>query len=101
MARERQSEERQERSYIKVQSYEITRVGESKNGDLWFNWVLNGVCLNGCWVKKAKSGKEFIAFPQYKGKNDKYYNYCYAAIDDKYTDQIIDEVYKVFNESSK
>lgn len=49
-----------------------------------FNMRINGVDIYACqyvtYVSKDGEEKCFIAFPQYKGTDDKYYNNCYFPI---------------------
>lgn len=67
-------------------SVNVTRAKQmEKSGDIAFDMVVNGVNLYGLMYKQGeKNGKEyaFVAFPSHKGKDDKYYNYCYFKIDD-------------------
>lgn len=61
---------------------EVTRAKEIK-GSYAFDMKVNGVQIYGCWLKETKSGENFVSFPSYKGKDDKYYSYAYFKIDEK------------------
>lgn len=57
---------------------------------------INGVTIYGCRYVEGKNG-DFISFPSYKGKDDKYYSHAYAELTDedvKEIDAQIDELLK-------
>ena len=51
-----------------------------------FTLTINGVDIYGCsyvtYTGKEGEEKNFIAFPQYKGSDGKYYNNCWFPIND-------------------
>ena len=83
-----------------VNNYDVkvTRAKEVKDGIVAFDMVVNGVTIYGCWYREGeKDGKEYqmISFPSQKGKDDKYYNYCWFNIDDDLKSDIIAQLQKL------
>lgn len=61
----------------------VSKAVECKNGAILVDLDINGVDVNGAFYKEGvKDGKEWslIQFPQYKGTNGKYYNYCWCPL---------------------
>ena len=58
---------------------------------VFFDVKINGVTIYGCKVVEGKYG-DFISFPSYKGKDDKYYNHAYIKLSDEQTKEIISQV---------
>lgn len=89
-----------ERKTIKVTSMDVqnVRVVETKNGTelIFLTLVLNGVTINNCRIASGSKG-DFVSFPQYKGSNDKYYNYVYAPLSDEDTKTICDKVQEIID----
>lgn len=84
-----------------VDEFEIDRVRKSSNGQIYFTLILNGVHINGCYIKEWGEGrnrKEFISLPSYKGTDGKYYNHVYFRFSDEDQAAIIDKVYEVYND---
>lgn len=68
-----EGQEKKEITYEELRSFEILKVGETANHAVWANLKINGVIINGCWVREGKEGKpDFISFPSQK-KDDRYY----------------------------
>ena len=59
---------------------EVTRAKDII-GSYAFDMKVNGVMIYGCWLKETKAGENFVSFPSYKGKDDKWYSYAYFKID--------------------
>lgn len=84
---------------IKVDRCDVrnVRVLETKNGDVvFFTLMINGVFINNCKVVSGKNG-DFIALPQYKGSDDKWYNHVYISLSDEDTKTILDMVQDSIN----
>ena len=82
-----------------VESFDIDRVRRSSNGMIYFNLTLNGVKVNGCYLKEWKDGRQtktFIGLPSYKGSDGNYYNHVYFRFSDEDQDAIIDKVYEAY-----
>ena len=77
----------------------VTRAKETKEGQVVFDMVVNGVTIYGCWYREGKSKKgedyQLISFPSHKGNDDKYYNYCWFKIEDDVKTDIIDQLQKL------
>lgn len=68
----------------------VTRANQVQD-TVYFDVVINGVTIYGCKVIEGKNG-DFISFPSHKGKDDKYYNYCYIKLSDEQTVDIVKQV---------
>ena len=94
-------QERKEREVIEVTSASVSnvRVVTTKNGDdlVFFSVTINGVTVNNCRVATGKNG-DFISWPQYKGSNDKYYNYVYCPLSDDDNNSIMELIQKAIDE---
>lgn len=65
-----------------------------------FTLIVNGVTLYGMKslvYKDERSGEDrsFIAFPGYKGRDDKFYNNCWFPIDEKLQEEIEEQIAKL------
>lgn len=84
-----------------AQTYDVkvTRAKETKEGQVVFDMVVNGITIYGCWYREGvdKKGNEYqlISFPSHKGDNDKYYNYCWFKIEDDVKASIIEQIEKL------
>lgn len=87
--------ETKEREYCKVTEFSIQRVTQYKD-TIYCDLKINGIFINGCRVVEGKDG-DFIAFPSYKGKDDKYHNYVYVSLSKEDSKAILDEVEKELN----
>lgn len=87
---------------IKVVDHDVvvTRAHEFEDGSVTFSIDVNGVSINGCrWCEGEKDGKdyEFVSFPSYKGKNDKYYSHAYVRLSDSDITTIKNMLEKILN----
>lgn len=85
------SRETKERNFI----VESVRVFDS--GDTLISVKLDNIVFYNLKVitykdKKTRKEKEFIAEPQRKGKDNKYYKYYYLGLTDKETENILSQV---------
>ena len=73
---------------LKVDSFNVIRAHEFKDGNIAFDMKLNGITLYGLtlvWYKKEK--RYFISFPS-KKTEDKYYNHYWFPVSDDFQDDI-------------
>jgi len=76
---------------VKVEvNAKVTRANQVKD-TVYFDVEINGVTIYGCRVIEGKEG-DFVSFPSHKGKDDKYYNYCYIKLSEEDTKDIIHQV---------
>ena len=77
----------------------VTRAKETKEGQVVFDMVVNGVTIYSCWYRegKDKNGKDYtmISFPSQKADNGKYYNHCWFKIEDNLKEEIIAQLQKL------
>lgn len=85
--RTRETKEEQAREFT------VKRAHEFKNGNVSFDFDVDGISFYRATVVKGKNG-EFVSFPQYES-NGKYYSYYYMKLTDKEQDALIDQVYAV------
>lgn len=85
-----------ERKNIVVDSFEIRRAHEFKNGNISFDMTLNGIKFYSAVVVKGSKG-DFISWPQRKVEED-YFSYYWIPLDQKDIDTIIDAVYDKLDE---
>lgn len=77
----------------------VTRAKETDRG-IRFSMDVNGVSINGCyWREGEKNGKDycFVAFPSYKGSDEKYYNHAYVKLSDEDLKTIESMITKIIN----
>lgn len=74
--------------YDEVKSFEIEHLKDTKYG-VSFTLVLNGVRINGCRVGETRDGVEFIALPQYKGSDGRFYNHVFFRFSQEDTEAIL------------
>lgn len=92
MKKPENNQNKEEKSYIKVDSFEVLRAQcVGNNNAVLFNMALNGVTIYGCRVVEGKNG-DFISFPQSKGKDGKYYHVAYAYISNEDQKKILESV---------
>lgn len=60
----------------------VTRVHDFGKGVISFDMIVNGVNIYGCRDIEKKDGTSFVSFPQYKGSDNKYWNYAFFKIDE-------------------
>lgn len=77
---------------IEVSSLKITRA-RAYEDMYFFDMVLNGVQIYGCRLIEGENGW-FVSFPSKKPtkKNGKWYNHCWAKLDDDTVTEICSEV---------
>ena len=67
-----------------------------RNGGISFSLRIEGgpllVEIYGCRIINGREG-EFVAFPQRKGKDGRYYKHAYVQLTDDQTDEIVSAVY--------
>ena len=66
-----------------------------RNGGITFSLRIEGPItaeIYGCRIKSSRNG-EFVAFPQRKGQDGKYYRHAWLQLSDDQTDEIISAVY--------
>lgn len=80
---------------IEVTSLKVTRA-RAYEDMYFFDMILNGVCIYGCRLIEGENGW-FVAFPSKKPtkKNGKWYNHCWANLDDDTTTEICSEVMEI------
>lgn len=81
---------------LKVDSYSVNRVHQFENGGVAFDMTLNGIVIYGCRVIETKVG-DFIALPQRKGNDGKWYSIVWAKFSDEDANDILAEVEKQLN----
>ncbi|MBO7734361.1 MAG: septation protein SpoVG family protein [Methanobrevibacter sp.] len=75
----------------------VTRAFAFDNGSVSFDLVVNNqFYFNNMRIIEGKE-KDFISFPSYKGKDEKYYSHCWFRIDEELEKQIIELVKEKLN----
>lgn len=75
--------------------YSVENAKEWKDGNVTFNLVIDDfITVYNCKVIEGKKG-DFLSFPQYKGKNGKYYSHAFVKLEDGEREDIIKEARKV------
>ena len=72
-------------------SYSVRRAKEFKDGGIVFDLNVDDITIYGCWVIQGKNG-DFVAFPQRKGGDGKYYSHVYIALTEEETQEILEKV---------
>lgn len=66
------------------------------SGSYAFDMEVNGITIHNCWFKTftKKDGTEFdaVTFPQYKGKDGKYYNYVWVKLNEEQINDIAEQI---------
>ena len=81
--------------FIKVDTWGVERVRciDTKRGDMVvFTLKLNGVSISNCRVATTKDGRDFVSYPQYQGKDEKYYSYIYAPLSEEAEAAIMEKI---------
>lgn len=81
---------------LAITSFSVERATAFDNGGVVFDMTLNGIKIYGMRVVEEE-GKDFIAFPSRKGKDDKYYSIVWARLSDKDAGAILQEVENKLN----
>lgn len=80
---------------LKIDSFSVNRVHHYEFG-VFFDMTINGITIYGCRVIETKDG-DFIALPQRKGNDGKYYSIVWAKFSETDTKDILSEVEKILN----
>lgn len=72
-------------------SYSVWRAKEFKDGGIVFDLNVDDITIYGCRVIQGKKG-DFVAFPQRKGGDGKYYSHVYIALTEDETQEILEKV---------
>lgn len=72
-------------------SYSVRRAKEFKDGGIVFDLNVDDITIYGCRVIQGKKG-DFVAFPQRKGGDGKYYSHVYIALTEDETQEILEKV---------
>lgn len=72
--------------------FRVSRVRETRVG-LMFDLETAGVHIYGCRLCEGKNG-DFVGFPSYKGRDNKYYNNAWVDLTEEETKSILDMVIK-------
>ena len=75
-------------------SYCVRRAKEFKDGGIIFDLSVDDITIYGCRVIQGKKG-DFVAFPQRKDGNGKYYSHVYLALTEEETQEILEKVCKI------
>lgn len=74
----------------------VTRVHEVKENTYAFDMVCNGISIYGCYLNQGtkKDGSEYsvINFPAQKGKDGKFYNFCWFPISKELQEDIENQI---------
>lgn len=84
--RTKKEEKKEEKKNDVTYDINVTRIKVWDNGNITFDAIVNGISIYGMnyiTVKKDGAERSFVSFPQRKGADGKYYNYCYFKIDDE------------------
>lgn len=72
-------------------SYSVRRAKEFKDGGIVFDLNVDDLTIYGCRIIQDKKG-DFVAFPQRKGNDGKYYSHVYIALTEEETQEILEKV---------
>lgn len=92
----RKTENKNENQESILKNYSVDHVKMDSNDRVRFALTVNGVTVYGCNVVEGKNG-DFISFPSYKGKDEKYYKHAYIPLTDKEQESILLDVEKELN----
>lgn len=81
---------------IKIDAFDVKRVKAFDNGGVVFDMTVNGLTIYGCRVVETAKG-DFIALPQRKGADGKYYSIVWARFSDEDAKDILAEVERQLN----
>ena len=80
-----------------VIAVKVTRAFAFENGTVSFDLIVNNqFYFNNMRIVEGNT-KDFITFPSYKGKDEKYYSHCWFRIDDELEKQIMELVREKLN----
>ena len=79
-----------------VYEVKVTRVHVVKENTYAFDMVCNGISIYGCYLNQGtkKDGSEYsiINFPSQKGKDGKFYNFCWFPISEELQKDIENQI---------
>lgn len=79
---------------LKVNDFRVHRARAIENGIIMADLIINGITVYGMKVlANKKTGEAFLAFPQQKGKDGKYYSIVYAKLSDTDQEEMIRSIY--------
>ena len=81
---------------IKIDSFSVNRTHVFQNGGVTFDMTVNGISIYGCRVVESEKG-DFIALPQRKGQDGKYYSIVWARFSEDDARDILAEVERQLN----
>lgn len=84
------------KEYLPLTSYSVSRVKMWDNGGVTFDLHFTGITIYGCRVVELTKG-DFIAFPQRKGSDGKYYSHVYVNLSEELQNAILAEVERQIN----
>ena len=92
----KKSEEKKETKEKINYEVKVTRAAEVKEGSYAFDMVCNGINVYGMFLNQGEneSGGEFsfINFPSQKGKDGKFYNFCWFPISNELQTEIENQI---------
>lgn len=93
-AREFNNTTKPEVQTLKITDFTVHRARATENGIVMADLIINGITVYGMKVlANKKTGEAFLAFPQQKGKDGKYYNIVYAKLSDTDQEEMIRSIY--------
>lgn len=84
---------------VKLNSIDVQNVRaiDTQRGTMvLFTLIANGIAIYSCRVASGSNG-DFVSFPQYKGKDGKYWNYAYYKLTAEDNDYILQLVQDALN----
>lgn len=86
----------EKKDIITIDDIEVVRAAEVKENRVLFDIKVKGISISSMvlqhYTNKEGVEGDMISFPQYKGKNDKYYTYAWFPISKEMKEQIIEKV---------
>lgn len=82
-----------ERTFTKVESFSVKNSREWDCGAVTTTLTLNGITIYNVRIMQTHDGNhEFLAFPNRKGNDGKYYPHVYVSLSDEDTEKIIEAI---------
>ena len=69
----------------------VTRGHVFDDGSVAFDMEVNGVSIYNSTLREGKNGL-FVSFPSRKGKDEKYYSYCFVKLSEEDVADIIEQL---------
>ena len=86
----------EKKDIITIEDIEVVRAAEVKENRVLFDIKVKGISISSMvlqhYTNKEGVEGDMISFPQYKGKNDKYYTYTWFPISKEMKEGIIEKV---------